>query len=284
MREIMTYRPYTESEIAAIRARYATEGARRLAAEMGRDPRNVSARARALGLQICPQRANHHRRHRWTDDEDLYLRQEWPKVYRRESGKTTAHMAHHLGVSVTQLRSRVARLGLRRSRIKDTMWSEAEDNLLHELYHLCVEVVQKKMAKKGFRRTIAAIQVRRNRLGLLVSESTNTYTGHGLARLLGCSPPSISRWIRLGLLRATPRGESVIDCTGAVGDRWIITPQAARRFIVEHVARIDLSRADRFWLVDLLAGGADARPRSVIHYDTCGRGDGGGLDEMRIAA
>ena len=46
-------KPFTAEEIAAITARYPTEGASKLAAEMGRCNQNIVQKARRLGLRCC---------------------------------------------------------------------------------------------------------------------------------------------------------------------------------------------------------------------------------------
>lgn len=160
-------------------------------------------------------------------------------------------------------------MGLRRLRLHEPCWTETENELLMDMAHLSTNWIQEKLKKKGFHRTETAITVQRKRLGALVHGNSEAYSAHALANLLGVSPTPVKRWIRLGWLKATPRTESRND-SGGPGDRWLIFPRHVREFILKYTAHVDPSGADKFWLVDLLAGGDYARPRSIHHQESCG--------------
>lgn len=246
-------RCYTAEEIEAIRSRYPTEGARQLAKDLDRHPRNVSSKAAMLG--VCCQAARRNGRSaEWTEEMDRTLRREWPLLFRRQGGKTVAQLASRWGLTKNQVYYRAAHLGLRRMKIKEPCWSEEELEILNQCHHLTPQIIKKRLQKAGYARTQTAIVVQRNRRHYAVTDGVNAYSAHGLARLMGVECNSILRWINRGLLKAVPRGDSM-NTSGGPGDRWIIAPKSARAFIVANVALIDLALADRYWLIDLLAGG-----------------------------
>lgn len=93
----MKPRPWTQAELDAVRTRYATSGARALAAELGRSERSVVRKAQALGCARKPH---------WTPEEDDRLRLLWeglspPHVVARELGRSKGAViqrATHLGL------------------------------------------------------------------------------------------------------------------------------------------------------------------------------------------
>ena len=277
---------FSEAEIAIIRARYPKEGAAPLIEVLGRPRRSIIAKAGSLGLRSEKARNPPMPHvHPWTPEQDGQLRAGWPKVQSRQT--TAARLAKKMGLTVHQVRYRAAFLGLRALRYGFEPWSETEDELLGQYVHLPLRGVQKKLRAAGFKRTEAAIAIRRHRIGVMVHGNGQYYSAHELAQLMGISTITVLRWIRLGWLNATPRGDSTAG-NGGPGDRWLISTGAVYRLITLHTAKIaqHLASADKVWLVDLLAGGGGAAPRAVLRQDFAGISDecSGGLDEMRIAA
>jgi hypothetical protein len=221
--------------------------------------------------------------HQWTEEQDQILKREWPLLYRRIPGKTTESLARKLNVSVPVVQLRAGVLGLKRLRIKEPEWTKEEMEILDKTHHMTLQQIKRRLARRGYHRTEAAIGVKRSRNQLSVINSSNAYSASGLAQLMGVSQIVVIRWIRLGLIDATPSGATVDERSGGPGDRWLISPKAVRHFIITHTAQVDLTGADRFWLVDLLAGGDYGNSLlPTIRETTCGRGDGSGFDEMRV--
>ncbi len=270
-------RPFTEAEIAAIRARYPTEGSGKLAKEMNRRVQSVGKKASTLGVGHSPHKRTRGRH--WSDDEQNTLRSEWPRVRRREIG--AQQLADRLGITIGEIRSQVSRMGLCKAVGEIAPWSEEELEILADHSHLLCDQIRRKLERRGFKRTEGAIHVRRYRMSLDTRNGSEAYSAQGLGRLLGVNHQAVGRWIRLRWLKAVPRGDSVNEA-GGPGDSWLIYPKDVRRFLITHVANIDLSRAEKHWLVDLLAGGEVARLTHVQRGDTCGHGDGSGFDEMRV--
>ena len=244
---------FTTREIALIRARYPTEGPKALAPLLNRSPGAVSAAARRLGVKFIPYQE---RNHVWTADEDLILRTQWPRVTRRELSAQA--LADRLGVSLQQARARAGQLGVRlRKTVSDHPWTEAEEEYLAEHAHLGVVALHQQFLARGWARSQASIRIRLHRLGIRTRCSSEAYSAHGLAHLLGVSKNPVDRWIKKGWLKAKPRTASQVPSNGGPGDQWLIFPRDVARFLREYTAHVDLSRADKFWLVDVLSGRAE---------------------------
>lgn len=276
-----TFKPWSEVDIAILQERYPTEGAAPLVPIFGRRRQLITAKARALGLRS--QRHSHSRSHCWTDEENRLLREQWPMVQGRR--QSVARLSDRMKIAKNQLYAQALVLGLSRPRLAPPPWSDAENELLETTLHLNQKTVSARFRKAGYPRSPAAIAMQRNRLGLLVAESTNAYSANRLSQLLGVSIISVIRWIRLDWLKAKPRSESIDPNHGGPGDRWVIYPKDVRRFLLAYTAHVDPSRADKYWLFDLLAGGDwGLKLAPMIDQDTCGHGDGSGFDEMRVSA
>lgn len=61
---------------------------------------------------------------------------------------------------------------------------------------------------------------------------------------LGAHYNTVSRWLSKGRLK----GERVGEGTGD----WLIAEKAVRQFVMDYTAHVDLAKADKFWLVDIL--------------------------------
>ncbi len=246
-------KPWTEPELTVLKQYYIAEPTAALASRLNRSVRCVRSKANLLGVRKAPDKnQTHPRAHRWTEAEDELLRKLWLDVGNRVKGHTSRWAAHKLGVTVQQARNRAAVLGLRRCRIKEAYWSDAELELLDQWLHLSPPLIRARLKKKGFHRTESAIVVQRWRRFGGLAMATGGYSATQLAELLGTSPRPILGWIEKKWLAATPRGDTLNE-TGGPGDRWIITPSAVRKFIVENPIQVT-SRVNLVWMIDLLAG------------------------------
>lgn len=245
---------FSKNEEDYIRS-HQTDGIRAIAQALGRT--EASVRRKATRLQQ-PCRHDYEApttqppRHLWTAAEDQYVRQQWPNVIHR---KTNAQrVADHLGVSATQTRVRAALLGVARPRVPGPRWSEEEDEYLCEWAHLGLYALAIRFRKRGWERSRSALATRLRHLNQRTRGVNDAiYSARGLADLLGMDNSSVLIWIKKGWLKATPRTPGQHHTSGGPKE-WAITPKAARCFIREHTAQVDLTHADKFWLVDLLAG------------------------------
>ncbi len=265
------YRQYSSAELDAIRARYLAEGAHQLAAELGRSAAAIRHKAQSIGLRRAPGSASRLRR-KWTPEEDGMIRAEWPLIQRKI--KPAAQLAKRMGVGINILRRRAAALGVRATFKRQPAWADAELDILDQYRHLMPEAIAKKLEKAGFTRTPLAIGIKRCKDGYLVCESTDAYSANALARLMGVSDHLVCKWIQRGLLRASPVSDAVRAHNQATS-RWIILPQDVRSFIAKHVAHIDISTADKYWLVDLLMGDNKGNAIPVLRQNSAGYADNG---------
>lgn len=149
-----------------------------------------------------------------------------------------------------QVYFRAIQLGLIQPNQKAPNWSEAEDEFILENAGKDPREIRKALMKAGFYgRTQSSVG---HRLRFLVGSvrlaknDAGTYTGNEVARYLGVDSKSVSTWCRTGLLKAKP------GIPWGAHSVWMIKERDIRRFVVEHTARVNFARCDKFWLVDLL--------------------------------
>lgn len=245
---------WTHVEMDALRQRYPVEATSVLAEEFEVTPRQVAMKAFALGVlkpfdPSKPRRGANTMAHSWTADEDAQIRRWWPEIVRR-TGKNATWLATQLGVSRMQVRHRAMVLGLSQCRQKETRWSERELELLDRWLHLHPEAIAKRLQRLGFPRSAGAIAVQRLRRYGGLAMATGGYSANQLAALLGVTVTPVLGWIHKGWLKATPRGETRA-ANGGPGDRWTITPDDVRRFVINNASMIG-PQPNLVWLIDLL--------------------------------
>lgn len=148
---------------------------------------------------------------------------------------------------------RARELGLVAPRFRQPAWTPAEDDILGQLAHRHPASIRRALVRAGHPpRTETAIVVRRKRLGCS-TEDPDHHTAGGLAVLMGVDPSTVAGWIERGLLQARRRGTARTAAQG--GDQWWIHRRAVRQFVVDNAAVVDLRKVDKFWFIDLLAGG-----------------------------
>lgn len=248
---------WTEPEMQALRNRYPVESTAVLAVDLGVDPVQLRYKAFSMGVKKqIPVVDSHKYRNRkarnWKASEDEMIKTWWPVIRHREQpGKNSQWLANQLGVSVVQVRTRAAALGLRVLRQKEPPWTDDELELLDQCLHLAPRAISHRFKRKGYHRSEAAIVVQRYRKLGGLANATNGYSAHQLAEFLGISSIPVIGWIKKGWLKATPRGETVAD-HGGPGDRWNISPKAIREFLFENAALINPRGINFVWLMDLL--------------------------------
>jgi DNA-binding transcriptional ArsR family regulator len=146
---------------------------------------------------------------------------------------------------------RAMQLGVRLRRFSEPPWSDAEIEILHSHAHRSDGFIAAKLRNAGFERSPTAVRVKMNRIDA-DREDPSHRSACGLAKLFGVDQRTVSRWIDRGLLRAKRKGTNRVDSQG--GDIWWIADKDVRAFVVQNVGIIDMRKADKFWLVALLAG------------------------------
>ncbi|MEW6490196.1 MAG: hypothetical protein AB1578_20100 [Thermodesulfobacteriota bacterium] len=144
-----------------------------------------------------------------------------------------------------------AALGCYQTVRKPAPWSAAELALLERNAHLGLDRLALKLRRAGYPRTHAAIKIQLTRRHL--RSEREGYTARSVAMCFGVDPTTVVRWIRMGMLRAKPRGTLRTAAQG--GDQWLVLEPDLRRFVLEHLGEIHLGKVDKHWFVSLLTSG-----------------------------
>ena len=163
-----------------------------------------------------------------------------------------------------EIRDLAARLGLPRWKItrhaivngwtpkqkKEPDWSEREINILGQNAHRTPEVIQRRLKKYGFRRTLCGIVIKRKRMRFL--QNLSGHSARSVAECLGVNDHVVLRYINTGQLKARRRGTARTKANG--GDHYYIKDRDIKNFLMENTAIIDFRKIDKYWLVDILTG------------------------------
>jgi len=134
---------------------------------------------------------------------------------------------------------------------KEPDWTEKELGILERSAHLVPERIQINLKRVGFKRSLAGIVLKRRRMRFL--QNIDGSTARSVAECFGIDVHGVTRYIEKGWLKARRRGTKRTERQG--GDHWLIKDQWVRDFVINHVGVIDFRKVDKYWLVDLLAGG-----------------------------
>jgi hypothetical protein len=140
------------------------------------------------------------------------------------------------------------------TRAKERPWCAAEEDILERFGHLTATGIQRQLARAGYQRSRAAVQLKATRLR--IKRNLDGYSANGLATAFGVDPHKVCAWIRRGLLHAQRR--KTIR-SPEQGDVWWIPISSVRKFVLRAPEEIDLSRVEKFWFLDILTGGKICR-------------------------
>lgn len=158
-------------------------------------------------------------------------------------------VSRRIGWPANAVSKRGAELGV--SRAKEQPWSLEEEDILSRFGHLAPSGIQRKLAKAGFSRSIAGIQVKTVRIR--IKRNLDGYSACGLADAFGVDVHKVLAWIHRGLLKAERRGTDRTAAQG--GDMWWISRREAKRLVLRAPEEIDLARVEKIWFLDLLTEG-----------------------------
>jgi hypothetical protein len=158
-------------------------------------------------------------------------------------------LAKKLGVPRWTISRRACHLGLIAKKKKEPDWTAPELKMLESQARFCPEVIQKKLKKIGYSRSIAGIMIKRNRMRFL--KNLDGQSSCSLALCFGVDSKTITRWIKKGYLKAESRGTGRTEQQG--GDMYYIKDKWVREFIIDSVDVVDFRKIDKYWLVDLLS-------------------------------
>ncbi|TAM99324.1 MAG: hypothetical protein EPN45_16195 [Rhizobiaceae bacterium] len=239
---------WTGREEKILRATYPGGGVSAcLAALPGRSASSIYQRAAVLGLRVSGRGGNIRERQRWTSSEpiDALIRRTYQKTPSKGDISTCAATC---GRPRWWVSKRAQTLGLVTPRFKEPPWTDAEIELVTENAHRSPVTLQRMLQRRGFSRTATAITVKLKRLH---ADRTDPHhlNANQLATVMGVDRKTVGQWISKGWLIARRRQASSLD------DFWWIHRKDIARFITDNVAVIDIRKVDKFWFVDLLAGG-----------------------------
>lgn len=160
-------------------------------------------------------------------------------------------LSKKLGIPRASITARAAYLGVIPVTRTSKAWSEEEITILEHHAHKSLYTIQYHLEKSGFARTVQSIRHKMTRTKL--RKNLKGQSAASLALCFGVNPLTVTRWLHAGLLEAKRRGTKRKKNQG--GDAWFVTDRQVRDFVISHVAIIDFRKIDKYWLVDLLAGG-----------------------------
>jgi hypothetical protein len=131
---------------------------------------------------------------------------------------------------------------------KEPDWSQREIHILELNARWCPDVVQRKLKRAGFLRSVTGIVLKRKRLRL--PGNLEGMSSRQLALCLGVDDHFVTRAIQGGRLKGERRGTLRTEKQG--GDMWFIKRKDIRAYIMSWLNEIDIRKVSKYWFVDLL--------------------------------
>jgi hypothetical protein len=204
----------------------------------------IQGKAKRLGL-VRARRGIPYQRYPQSDLVDHQIRSAYATGKPGEIKALSARLKRNYG----WIRWRALQLGCRPVKMKPPDWSDEELAILERLEGRGVRVIKNALKRAGFNRTIGAIYHRLHQIGLKYRPD-EVMSLPSLAHCMGVSPEVVTRWVEKFGLKTQ---KSSTHYGGEHFARWV-SYKDLRQFIRENVALIDIRKADKFWLIDLLAG------------------------------
>jgi hypothetical protein len=192
------------------------------------------------------------RKYIFTPVQDEMIRRLYREKYDPREGRVKA-LAESFHMPRYAVSHRALELGVTEHRIKEPKWSAPELHILELNALRTPKTIQKRLKLSGFNRGINGIMLKRKRMRY--REQQDKCSCRAIAKLFGVDSSTVAdHWIRKGFLKAERKGTTRTPQQG--GDEWFIKEKDVRQFIVENIGIIDIRKVDKFWLVDILAGGS----------------------------
>ncbi len=186
-------------------------------------------------------------------------------------------LSRRFNIPAWKICRRARLIGAYEPKVKEPPWTERELHIMQLNALFSCEVIQRKLKAVGFKRSIAAIDVKRARMRF--REQHDPCSAQAVAKCFGVDVHTILRWIEKGWLRAHKKGTRRHGRRG--GDEWIIKDREIRAFIIENIGVIDLRKIDKWWLVGILC------PKEGLNMqDSAGRGEENAdetIEKLRLA-
>lgn len=244
---------WTDDEKAIVKRYYADGGSAACLVHLGphRTPSGVYQTAAKLGL-TSPHGATDYK----GDDGKVAVPEGFDEAlrvfYQQGNGKKRGEcnaFADRWKLPRWWVTKRAIKLRLTMPHKKEPPWTAAELKLLEQvpLHDLdrCVKIFR----QNGFARSATAIDVKSVRMRLF-KRDTAPLSATSVSKILGVDGKTITREILQGDLKAVKRPSKRLPQQG--GDPWAIERPELKRYIVEHLERVDLRKVDKFAFVDVL--------------------------------
>ncbi|RJR32463.1 MAG: hypothetical protein C4567_18765 [Deltaproteobacteria bacterium] len=179
------------------------------------------------------------------------------EVYQNFTGKgQMLELAGRLGLPRWKVSRYAVNQGWIARQKKEPDWRAPELAILEQSAHCSLEVIQRRLRKAGFTRSLPGILVKRKRLKL--PQNLQGQSIWQLADCFGVDQKVVQGWVFKGYLKAQKRGTHRTPRQG--GDIYFIRDRWVRQFVLEHPELVDLRKVDKFWFIDLLAGRETGHP------------------------
>lgn len=133
---------------------------------------------------------------------------------------------------------------------KEPDWSDEEKSILERNAHFSPEAIRRRLKNHGYVRSVSGIVNKRKRLRYC--QNLNGQSAVKLALCFGTDAKFVTKAIQDGRLKAARRGTRRTERQG--GDSYYIKDKDIRKYIIDNVHEIDFRKADKYWLIDILAG------------------------------
>lgn len=244
---------WSEAEAEIMRQHYPVSGAQGcLALLPGRDLNGVYGQAKKLGLKAPAVSGGPRQKRDVSPEAKARIVEAWPLLEGRGAVKA---LAAELGLPRHVVTVTATKLGLTMPHRKESKWSASEDALMAKVPLHDPRRASEIFKQHGYRRSPSAIVCRSRKLGMS-RRYKETFSATAAAKVLGVDGKFVTTLCIDGDLVASRRQTQRLPQQG--GDPWSIERADLRRYVIDHLERIDFRKVDKFALVDLLTNGESA--------------------------
>lgn len=245
-------KPWTTIEAALLREHYPQGGIPRCQVYINRSANAIQQQAREYGLK-APLGTRSARGCIKPDPfTDAAIREAYANGLKPGDLRK---LCARLGRPYWWMSRRTRELGLTVQRAKEPDYSDEELEILSDNAHKNPDTIRRILKARGYKRSMSGIANKLARMDLSRRESrmfNGIYSGAQIAKLFGYENKTALRWVRMGWLKAKPRGTNRAEAQK--GDEWEIRIEDVRRFVIEHPTAFDLRRVDQAWFIEYVVG------------------------------
>lgn len=162
-----------------------------------------------------------------------------------------ARYAAQLGRPKHAVTQRARKLGFVAEK-KEPDWSASELRVLTLNSWMTPMMIQRRLTKAGFTRSLVSVTLKRKRLRLHAAREW--LNARELAEALGIDSHKVAQWTKAGLLKHKWR-QFEGNGSGIHRGEYVFTTKAIRTFIFAHDGEIDLRKVDHRWFFDIVKFG-----------------------------